>query len=429
MIQVGTQALTNIVEGYFVGRIGVEALAGVSLVFPLIVLMQTLAGGAFAGAVSSSIGRAYGAGRRSDAEALVVHAVLIALGIGVLSTLLVLYFGPVLYWELGGRGVTLRSALTYSNIVFCASPLLWLANIMNGITRATGNMIVPALATVASSVVLVVLSPCLIFGLGPFPQLGIAGAGIAVTVYYLLSVIIVGVFLVSGSSEIRLRLSGIPIRWTYSTDMLRVGAVSALVPIQNGFSALVITGLIGTFGTVVLAGYGIAARLEFLIMRIMWSLGSTIIAMVAISIGAGQIRRARRVAWLAATVGMVLTGTIGATATAVPEGWIGLFSHDTSVLAAGARYLGVVGPFYCFIGLGTSLFFVSQGADKMMWPSIGNLFRLVVSVSGGWGVVVVLGRDQEALYVVVAASMALYGFVSACGILRPANGFAVRSCD
>ena len=126
---------------------------------------------------SSAIARALGAGRRDDADALVLHALIINVALGAFFSVVMLAFGRPIYQALGGRGGELDAALLYSNIVFGGNVLLWTMNALASAIRGTGNMLVPALVTCAGVVLLVPLSPCLIFGIGPFPALGIAGGG------------------------------------------------------------------------------------------------------------------------------------------------------------------------------------------------------------------------------------------------------------
>ena len=170
-------ASTGLIETWWVSRLGTDALAGIALVFPLYMMMQMLSAGAMGGGISSAIARALGGGRREDADALVLHAIVINLAIGIVCSALVLAFGPGLYRALGGEGASLDAALRYSNVVFAGTALVWLMNALANVIRGGGNMWVPSVAICVGVVLLVPLSPCLIFGLGPFPALGIAGAG------------------------------------------------------------------------------------------------------------------------------------------------------------------------------------------------------------------------------------------------------------
>ena len=184
MLVMLAQTSVGLVETYFIGKLGTDALAGVALVFPLLMLMQMMSAGAMGGGISSAIARALGAGRRDDANALVLHALVIALVFGLAFTILLLGGGRWLYAAMGGSGASLQAALLYSRVVFAGAILIWLFNSLANVIRGTGNMMVPALVTCAGVVVLIPLSPCLIFGLGPFPRLGITGGAVAVVIYY-----------------------------------------------------------------------------------------------------------------------------------------------------------------------------------------------------------------------------------------------------
>ena len=116
------QSAVSVLDAYFVARLGADAIAGVSLVFPVVMLMQTMSSGGMGGGVSSAVARALGGGRRDDADALVTHALLIALGFGVAFTAAVLLGGPALYRAMGGRGATLAAALAYSDALFPRNP-------------------------------------------------------------------------------------------------------------------------------------------------------------------------------------------------------------------------------------------------------------------------------------------------------------------
>jgi Na+-driven multidrug efflux pump len=181
MLVMLAQAAVGLIETYFVGWLGTDALAGVALVFPLVMLMQMMSAGAMGGGISSAVARALGAGRGADdADALALHALVIALILGLVFMLVMLAGGRSIYTMMGGSGATLTAALAYSNVVFSAAVLIWVFNSLGNVVRGTGNMMVPAIVTLVGVAVLVPLSPCLILGWGPFPRLGVAGGAVAV---------------------------------------------------------------------------------------------------------------------------------------------------------------------------------------------------------------------------------------------------------
>jgi putative MATE family efflux protein len=407
MLVMVVQASLGLIETYFVGRLGTYALAGTALVFPAIMLMQMMSAGAVGGGINSAVARALGSGRREDADRLAVHAVAIAVGFALVFSAAVLLGGRVLYRAMGGDGASLDAAVTYSNVIFAGMVLIWVFNALANVIRGTGNMAFPALVSVGLTVILVPLSPCMIFGLGPFPRLGVAGGGAALLLYYAIGVAVLVWYLASGRSVVRLRLTGWRLERRLFKDILRVGAIAALITVQTNATVAITTALVGQFGAAAIAGYGVGSRLEYLLVPLVFGFGSPLVAMVGTNMGAGRNERALRAAWIGAAIAFALTEAIGLLAAAFPLAWLGLFDRDPTMLAAGAQYLRVVGPCYGLFGLGMALYFASQGAGRLRWPLTAAVTRFVVAAGGGW---LAFRLTGELVYVFVALGVALAAF-------------------
>jgi putative MATE family efflux protein len=409
------QASVGLIETYFVGKLGTDALAGVALVFPALMLMQMMSAGAMGGGISSAIARALGAGRRSDAEALAVHALAIALGFGLAFTAAVLAGGRWLYAAMGGQGASLDAALTYSNVVFAGAVLLWLFNSLGNIIRGTGNMAVPAVVNCVGAAVLLPLSPCLIFGWGPFPRLAIMGGAVAVIAFYALGALALTLYLLSSRSLIRLSIRRIVFRWALFHEILRVGAVAALITVGTNVTIAVATGLIGQFGPAAIAGYGTGSRIEYLLIPLVFGLGGPLVAIVGTNIGAGERGRALRTAWIGAAIAAALCEIIGLAAASFPHAWLSLFDENAAMLDAGSRYLRAVGPFYGLFGLGIALYFASQGAGRLAWPLIANLARLTIATVGG-SLALRLSGNLSDVFFALAIALAAFGLINAAAV-------------
>jgi putative MATE family efflux protein len=407
------QAGVSTGEVYFISWLGSEALAGVALVYPLIMLMQTMSAGGMGGGVASAVARALGAGRRSDAQALVLHALLIACGMGVLFTTGALWGGPPLYRAMGGTGEALAAALAYSNIVFAGAISFWLLNTLASVVRGTGNMLLPAAVVIGGGAWTFCISPTLIFGWGPLPPLGIAGAGVALLIYYTLGSVVLLAYLLSSRSLVRLMFSGI--RWQRALfwDILRVGLPGSLNTIFSNLNVVLLTSLVGPFGTFALAGYGIGARLEYLQIPLVFGLGSALVTMVGTNMGAGRLARARRVAWVGAGLAAAVTGCIGLFSAGFPQLWLGLFSTDPDVLAVGTTYLRIAGPTYGCFGLGLALYFALQGAGRLLWPLLAGGARLVIAAGGGWLAMRWGAGSLPTLFTAIAVAFIVYAMIIA----------------
>jgi putative MATE family efflux protein len=413
------QASVGLIETYFIAKLGTDALAGVALVFPVLMLMQMMSAGAMGGGISSAIARALGAGRRDDADALALHALAIAVAFGLVFMLAVLGGGQWLYGALGGSGASLTAALTYSNVVFSGAILIWVFNSLANVIRGTGNMAVPAAVTSVGAAALIPMSPGLIFGWGPLPRLGVAGGAVAVIAYYAVGSVVLAAYLWAGRSVVRLSFDGVRFRWALFRDILRVGAVAALITIQTNLTITLATGFVGRFGPAAIAGYGTGSRLEYLLVPLVFGLGGPLVAMVGTNLGAGRRERALRVAWIGAAIAAGLTELIGLWAAAVPHAWLSLFDTDPAMLDAGSRYLRAVGPCYGLFGLGMALYFASQGAGRLLWPLLANLTRLAIAAGGGW-LALRWSGDLSHVFLALSAALAAFGLINAGAVARGA---------
>ena len=408
------QASTGLIETWWVSHLGTDALTGMAVVFPGFMMMQMLSAGAMGGGISSAIARALGGGRHGDADALVMHAIGINVGLGLLMSAIFLLFGSQLYHAMGAEGKSLEAALIYSNIVFGGNVLVWLSNALASIIRGTGNMLVPSVAICIGVVLLVPLSPLLIFGYGPVPAMGIAGGGAAVVLTTALTAILLAGYIWSGRCLVQFRLARL--RWDLFNDIMRVGAVGAVSTLQTSLTVALTTALVGAAGGAeAVAGYGTGARLEYLLIPLAFGFGGPLVALVGTNIGAGQRARALRVALIGGGLVFVMTESIGLAAAVWPNAWLGLFGNDPQMIATGGAYLRIVGPTYGFFGLGLSLYFASQGAGRLLWPLMSGLARLVVAIGGGW-IALQLTGSVAWLFVALTIALVVYGVMLSAAV-------------
>lgn len=400
------QTLVGLAETYYVGFLGTDALAGVALVFPVFMLMTTMSNGGFGGGVASAVARAVGAGRQKDADALVFHAVVLAAICGVVFMVGAFLGGPSLYRALGGEGETLHAAVIYSDIVFAGAIAVWIVNLLASALRGSGNVKVPALITLIGAAVMIPISPALIFGIGPIPHLGIAGAGVAFSLYYIGALGFLVQYMRSGRAG--LTLEATRLEWRLFADILKVGLPTAINSIQTNLSVILVTGAVGLFGTAALAGYGTASRLDYVMIPILFGLSSAVLAMVGVNIGAGNGARARHIGWIGILIGVALTETIGLIAAFAPSLWLHLFTDEAEVLAVGKTYLTIVGPIYGLFGFGFVSSWAGQGAGRVLWPSVAVSARMIVAAGLSWIAVTYFGGTMATIAIIVALSFLAY---------------------
>ena len=421
------QTLVNVAETFYVSRLGTEALVGVALVFPIWMLMTMMSAGGIGGGVASAVARAFGAGRHEDANALVLHTLVVAVAFGLLFSVLAIGFGSHLYQAFGGEGEALHSALVYSNFIFLAAVPIWIVNLLSAVLRGIGNVRVPALVTLIGAAVLVPLSPAFIFGIGPIHGFGVAGAGIAVTLYYCAATLAMLLYMASGRSGLRLSLARL--RWPLFRDILKVGLLAALNTVQLNLTVMLVTAAVGRFGVDAIGGYGTASRLDYVLVPILFGLGTAILTMVGANVGAGHIDRAKKIAWFGTAVSVAVAETIGLLVALFPRLWIGLFSHDSTVLGTGSLYFHIVAPVYAANGIVFALAFAAQGAGRVGWIFVAGAARLLIAAGGGWLAVSVLGFSQAGLFAIVAFALIAAAAISAAATLSGAVWPAADDTD
>ncbi len=408
-------ATVAIAETTYVGRLGTAALAGIALVFPMVMLQQMLSSGAMGGGVSSAVSRALGSGDSARAATLAIHAIAIGLSAGLFFSILFLVAGREIYRLLGGSGAALEQALAYSNVVFIGATSIWLTNTLASIVRGTGNMRVPSATMLGIASAQILIGGAFGLGLGPFPRLGMAGVAIGPLAAFTGGAMFLAWYIGTGRSGVPLSLRGQRLQWPMFRDILKVGAVACASPFQSVLAILILTSLAARFGTEALAGYGIGARLEFLLVPITFAIGVACVPMVGMAIGANDVPRARRVTWTGGLLSAVMMGALGMLMAAVPSLWATQFTSEPRVVEAASTYLRWAGPCYGFFGLGLCLYFAAQGSGKILGPVLAQTLRLLIILCGGWWLASI-AAPPWALFALVGFGMVVYGLSTALSI-------------
>ena len=247
------------------------------------------------------------------------------------------------------------------------------------------------------------------------PQLGMRGVAAGQLIAFTLGAIFLIWYLVSGRSRLALNFTAFKFQRDMFFDILKVGAVSCLSPLQTVLTVLIFTKILASFGTETLAGYGMGSRLEFLLTPIAFAFGVASVPMVGMAMGAGLVARARKVAWIAGAAASLTVGIIGIIVAIKPALWVSLFTDDPGVTAAAYSYFAWAGPAFAFFGMGACLYFSSQGAAKVGGPVMAGTARLLLVGVGGWWLAS-SGASAATLFALVGVAMAVYGLGTALSI-------------
>jgi len=227
--------------------------------------------------------------------------------------------------------------------------------------------------------------------------------------------VFLGTLLFSGKTRLRLDWRTFRLERSMFFDILKVGAIACLSPLQSVLTVLIFTRLLSRYGTTTLAGYGIGARLEFMLVPIAASIGMASVPLVGMNVGRGNIERARKIAWTAGLLAACVVGSVGLVLSVAPDLWAANFTSDPRVLEQARQYFHMAGPAFGFLGLALSLYFASQGSGKILGPVLAQSGRLVTVIVGGW-LLLAVDAPGWTLFLLAAVSMVIYGVLAVLSV-------------
>ena len=382
-------ASTVIFDLWYIGKIGISELAGVAYIFPIYMLTSMLSNGAFGGAVSGATARAFGSKNITQAECIFRSAILIAIIGAIIMMILFFSFSEkfLIYYKVD-KQVSI-AAITYGNLLLKGIFLIWLFNIIISVTRGSGNTTIPAIswlivlffhvlfATLNFNFddrnILLTNSVSLLNGMLLFTSL--EWSAISLLSGYLAGIIFILGFYLFGNHSFSFKFHEIfKLRGFFK--LIKSGSLASCQSLMTIALALFCTTIIGMFGTNWTAGFGIAIRLELLLIPIIFGIGGALIAIVGANVGANKFKRAIHMTWKGTSFSVLIVGVIGLFFSIYPDLWSGLFTSDLQTKVTAKAYLNLVAPFYAFFALGLGLYFVCQAFNTLFWPVVGTFLRL-----------------------------------------------------
>mgnify|MGYP001160779295 FL=1 len=382
MLTMSMWIITFIIEGFYIGQLGVIPLGGLALGFPMLFLLLMLSAGTIGGAITGLVAQKLGANNVQAAEEIALSGLILTFGLGILFAIIFLVFGEIIYISLGASKEVLEEVLKYSNVLFAGSFTIWVANGMAGVVRATGNMFIASLFLGIGSLVQIILGAIFIFGIGPIQSMGIAGSSLSIVIGNGIAAFCLLFWLMHKSNALKLRISIRFFNPNSIISIIKLGSLASINAFCTWGSVVVITAYMTNFGVQTLAGYGVGARLEFLIIPIVFGFGAASTALIGINIGANKLKRALNIGWVATLYSALAAGLIGFGAYFYPSFWSNAFTSDQNAQEVCKTYLEIVGPFYIFFASGLCLYFASQGAGRVLWPAIAAIIRLLIVIIG-----------------------------------------------
>ncbi len=373
-------ATSNVLYTWYVSKLGPEAIAAVSLVFPISLIAITAMGGGIGAGAASAVARALGAGRHAEANSFAEHAIVLSVGIGIVFAATLLLFARPIFTLMGGRGEVLEQATTFARVLFGGSVITFVGAMFDSVLRGEGNVRVSSIWSSTSLGLQIILTPIFMFVFG----LNLVGSALAVLTSQFLATIPRAWFVWGGHGTLHPRVLPRSFRWPPVREVLRVGVPASMATFINYLGLMILTGIVARFGNSHLAAYGLGTRLDFLMLSFAYGVGSAVLTLVGMTTGAQRPERAGVYAYKA----MILIGSsLGVIALALflqPTLWLGRFTTDPELIAIGSLYFHIIAPSYPFVGIAMVVSFSFQGLGRatlpMMWMIARVITVLVVSI-------------------------------------------------
>lgn len=373
VLEMVMESLFAVADIYFVSKLGSDAVAVVGITESLITIVYAVAVG-LSMATTALVSRRIGEKRHREAGNIAFQAIITGLGISMLIAWAGWFFSEELLGMMGISNDIASTMSGYTAWMIGGNSVIMLLFIINAVFRSSGDAAISMRVLILANGLNIILDPCLIFGLGPFPELGITGAAIATNIGRGIAVSYQLFLLFNGRHRIRLGWKSIRIMPSVINEILRISAGGIMQTLIATSSWIGMIRILAVFGNEVLAGYTIAIRIIIFAILPSWGISNAAATLVGQNLGANKPARAERSVWITGAVNVIMLGLIGLVLVIWPSHFIGLFMDDPVVLRHGSLALQVISLGFLAYGLGMVMIQAFNGAGDTSTPTWINFF-------------------------------------------------------
>jgi putative MATE family efflux protein len=373
VLEMVMESVFALTDAFFVSRLGTDAVATVGLTEAVITILFAVAGGTGI-ATTAMVARRIGEKDVSGARVAAAQSILLGLGLTVLIAVPGVLQSDAMLRFMGGSPELIASGRGYTQVLFAGSATITLLFLLNAVFRGAGDAAIAMRVLWIANAVNIVLDPCLIFGLGPFPEMGVTGAAVATTIGRGVGVLLQLWVLFRGGSRIRVSASDLRPRIRIILRLFRLSLGGILQFLIGTSSWVFLVWIVGHFGAAAVAGYTIAIRLIVFAILPSWGLANAAATLVGQNLGAGKPERAETSAWRAGAYNTVFLLAVAVVFVAAADPMIRLFTSDAAVIAHGVACLRWVSYGYPFYAWGMVMVQSFNGAGDTYTPTVINFF-------------------------------------------------------
>lgn len=390
-----------IVDIFFVSKLGSDAVATVGLTESMITIVYAISIG-LATATTSIVSRRIGEKNPDGAARAAFQAIITGIAVSLIIGIPGAIFAKQLLSAMGASGEIVREMSGYASIMLGGNIVIMLLFIINAIFRSAGDAAVAMRVLWVGNIINIVLDPCLIFGLGPFPELGIKGAAIATTTGRGIAVLYQFMILFFGNKRISLSVRHLRIDLRVIIKLLKLSFGSIGQNLIGTSSWIALVRIISEFGSEIVAGYTIAIRIISFTILPSWGISNAAATLVGQNLGAKKPERAERAVMITGWVNMILLGTVGLIYVLFPAPFIKLFISDPLVIKAGTECLRIVSIGFISYGFGMVLVNSLNGAGDTSTPLKINIFAFwMLEIPLAWFLAIRSGMGEQGVFTAI----------------------------
>jgi putative MATE family efflux protein len=373
VLEMAMESVFAVCDVFFVSRLGPDATATVGLTESMMTLVYTVAIGLSIG-VAAVVARRIGEKRPEAAAEAAVQGIALGLAVAAAVAALGVTLAPRLLAIMGASPSVKALGTNYTRVMLTGSASVLLLFLINAIFRGAGDAAIAMRVLWLANAINILLGPCLIFGLGPFPRMGVTGAAVATTIGRSTGVLYQLYRLSRGDATLTLRRSHLVLRPQLMAHLVELSSSGTFQVLVGTASYIGLIRILSTFGSKAVAGYTIAIRLVVFWILPSWGLSNAAATLVGQSLGARDPQRAERAVWIAAGYDMAVMGVVGLIFIFLAGPIVGLFTHDAEAAAIGAQALRTMSYGFVFYALGMVVTQSFNGAGDTWTPTWINLF-------------------------------------------------------
>ncbi len=390
----------HFVDTIFVARLGAEYVAALAYVTPILFIIFAIAQGLGIGA-TALVAQHVGARNKKKAANIAEHSLLLSIILSIVFTVPILIFQKSIFIAMGATPNLLAITSKYSSWVFGAFGVVFIGFISGAILRGAGDMKTPMISMGISAVINIILDPLLIFGIGPFPAMGITGAAIATVLARTFQVVYICYFLLSKKSKLRLNLRFFKFDYHIFSKIVAVGLPASIASGIRSLGMTFIMGIVSGYGAMAVAAWGIIFKVEGFIFLPLISIGTAAITMIGQNLGAGKIARAQKIAKVSILIGTISVFFIGLILFIFPKFFITIFVPDLAVIKFGVMYFTMIAFTYPLMGIYFVGVAILQGSGHLKPVIVAEILRWGIVLGFGYGLSKLILSDVRNFYFLI----------------------------